>query len=77
MTNVCVPALHHLYGFLLVGNNRHLCQGLKQVVTLQNQVSLKKKEIQICSITCANISVDGCKTSLTKIMECVIEFNCQ
>lgn len=44
MTNVCVPALHHLYRFLLVGNNRQLCQGLKQVVTLQNQVSLKKKK---------------------------------
>lgn len=39
----CVPALHHMYGFLLVGNNRQLRQGLIQVVTLQNQVTLKRK----------------------------------
>lgn len=44
MTNLqLVPALHHLYRLLLVGNNRQLCQGLKQVVALQNQVPLKKE----------------------------------
>lgn len=36
-----LPALDHLYVVLLVGNNAQLCQGLKQVVALQDQIPLK------------------------------------
>lgn len=38
-----LPALRHFYEVLLVGNNTQLCQGLKQIVTLQNQITLKEQ----------------------------------
>lgn len=37
-----VPALDHFDVVLLVGNNTEFSQSLKQVVTLQNQITLKE-----------------------------------
>lgn len=42
-TQDALPALDHLYVVLLVGNNTQLCQGLKQVVALQDQIPLKER----------------------------------
>ena len=38
-----VPALDHVDVVLLIGDATQLCQGLEQVVTLQNQIPLKEQ----------------------------------